>query len=92
MINRFETARFIDRYSTKIMIGLGVVIVVLAGLVFYIYGLGSVNNFQNSANPNSTVLDQAKITSTLNDIDARGIEWEHIKNANQPSIDIFKQE
>lgn len=88
MINRFEIARFIEHESTKVIVGLGILIVFLAGLIFYLYGLGAINDFQGAVN--SEALDQAKVAEALKDIDARSAEWEHLKKTARPAIDIFK--
>ena len=89
MINRFGIARFIEHRGNKIMMGLGVVVILTAGLVFYLYGLGAINDFEK-ASLNGAVVDPEVVKETLKDVEARTAERERLERTPLRVIDIFR--
>lgn len=89
MIKRFDIARFIEHKGNKIVIGLGMAVILAAGLVFYLYGLGAINDFEK-AGWESVVVNPETVKETLKDVAARTAERERLQKTPLRVIDIFR--
>ena len=85
----FKIARFIELYGYKIITAAGLVVILFSGLVFYLYGLRTVNDPQ-TANLESTAVDQTELKETLEGLEARLTEQNRLKNKPLSPSDIFR--